>query len=116
MSDAEIARVAPSSMVEIVARAVDPYAFEAWRRMYDHCIASGDNEQTALKYADMSYLPTIERAKAAARAAIEAMMTPTPEMVEAVGSMPLLCRRDCSVGKIRARVIWETMLASALEG
>ena len=59
--------------VERVARAIDPHSFRMWQGMFDYCIKSGDDEETARRYADSAEGPRIEKAKESARAAKAAL-------------------------------------------
>lgn len=52
-------------------------------------------------------------AMALARAALGAMLEPTPGQLDA-GNINLVCRRDCTLGSVRAQQVWQAMIDAAL--
>lgn len=92
--------------VEEVARAIDPAIFR-WRDdMYAYCIRQGDSEEEARDIIDRTY--PLHKTFDRARAAIEAMRGPTPEMIDAA--------RETGVtsGEQSSR-IYEAMIDAALK-
>ncbi|MEJ7933540.1 hypothetical protein WG907_05330 [Sphingobium sp. AN558] len=72
------------TMIEKMARAINPLPYQSWESMYHFCIGQGDNEETAREYADKTHGPEILRTKEQATAALNAMREPTPEMAQAM--------------------------------
>lgn len=71
-----------AEIVERVARIINPIVFKSWQGMIDHCLASGDSEESARRYADNTYGDQCEKARSDATAAIAAM-PPTAATVNA---------------------------------
>jgi tellurite resistance protein len=86
-------------MVEIVARAINPTAFQ-------EAIAPENQSQTMQNY----YAVICGKARAAARAAIEAMRTPTEAMVDAGA----VAEGDGNL-EAEARSIWDAMISVAAQ-
>lgn len=101
------------SMVERVARAIDPRAFDQFESLRDYCLRNGDDEAEALRTAEWAHGHDVRQAIEKARAAIEAMREPTEEMLD-VGA----CYEDqdhhiFDEGHI-ARDVWTNMIDAAL--
>lgn len=70
-------------MVEKVARAIDPLAFDDWQKHFDYEMRASGNEAEAKAFADWTSGKRIADAKEKARSALEAMREPTEAMVRA---------------------------------
>lgn len=70
-----------SEMVEAVARAIEPHAYQQFDSLRNFCLCNGDDEAEALRTAEWAHGHEIRRAREKARAAIEAMREPTDEMM-----------------------------------
>lgn len=70
-------------MIERVAQAIDPFAFESWQRAYDYEIGQSGDAAEAKAFADWSGGKRLDEARQAARAAVEAIRNPTDHMVSA---------------------------------
>lgn len=55
---------------ERVAEIVNPNAHKAWLSLRDYCIRQGDDELTAIDFADKTHGPDVEKARATADAII----------------------------------------------
>lgn len=60
-------------LVERVARIIDPTSFRYHESMFSYCLAQGDDDSTAKRYADETHGASMETAREIARAAIAAM-------------------------------------------
>lgn len=61
---------------EAVARIVDPIVFRSWVSMIEHCEAIGDGDEDGLRYANATYLKTMEEARAKADQILSLLAAP----------------------------------------
>jgi hypothetical protein len=61
----------PGEVREKVARIIDPVVFKSWQSMIEHCEAVGDGDEAGLRYANATYLKTMEEARAKADAILQ---------------------------------------------
>lgn len=71
-----------TTMIERVARAIDPAAFRRHESLRVHCISAGDSAVEARRTADWAHGHDLEEARKRAREAIRAMRGPTRKMIE----------------------------------
>lgn len=83
-SDA-VADPGKDALLAAVARAINPYPFDAWQGMYDHVLPS-EGEEKARLYADMTHKEDCDKALKQAAAAIatmfERLRTPSEGMIK----------------------------------
>lgn len=60
-------------LVERVARIIDPTSFRYHESMFSYCLAQGDDDSTAERYADETHGASMETAREIAREAIASM-------------------------------------------
>src|SRR5690554_4038434 len=62
-------------MVEVAARAFDPFSFASWQQSYDYEMAKSSDEAEAKAFADWCMGKRIDEARSGARAALTAALS-----------------------------------------